>query len=87
MKPVWTAALIPLRIIVASVTKIDDLPKLNAEAWMNFPSQSRMMNPPAAPCDDLDPSKLILMNPPRGFFHATQYVFFRLVVEIIGFGS
>jgi len=54
---------------------------------MNFPSQSRMMNPLTAPCDDLDPSKLILMNPPHGFFHATQYVFFRLVVEIIGFGS
>jgi len=71
VKPAWTASLIPLRIAVASTIKIDDLLKLNAETWMNFPSQSWMMNPPAAPCDDLDPSKLILMNPPRGFFYAT----------------
>jgi len=33
-----------------------------------------MINPPAAPCDDLEPSKLILINPPCGFLHVIQWV-------------
>jgi len=30
------------------------------------------MKPPAAPCEVLEPSELILMNPPYGFLHAIQ---------------
>jgi len=37
VKPAWTVTLIPLRII-ASGAKIDDLPKMNVEAWMNLSS-------------------------------------------------
>jgi len=57
-------ALILLRIAIASTTKIDATPRLNAGAWMNLASQLRIMKPPAAPSHVLDPSKLILMNPP-----------------------
>jgi len=44
-----------------------------------------MINPPAAPCNDLEPSKLILINPPCGFLHATQWVVFIWRVEAESF--
>jgi len=44
------------------------------------------MKPPAAPYSILDPSKLILMDPPCGFLHATQRVFLRLPPDRFGFG-
>jgi len=81
VKPACIAALIPFGIAVASAIKIDKAPKLNANSWINFPSQLRMMKPPAAPCDDFDQSKFILMNSPCGFLNAIQCVFFRLMVE------
>jgi len=42
---------------------MDVVLKLNGAAWMNCPSQLQRMNPPPACCDDLEPSKLILMDP------------------------
>ena len=63
MKPACTAALMPLRIAITSAIKIDNVHKLKADAWMNFPSQLRMMKPFTVPCDDFDPSKFILMDP------------------------
>jgi len=53
--------LIPFRIIIASTTEIDDASKLNAEVWINFPSKLRITKSPYTPCEDLDPSKFILM--------------------------
>jgi len=72
VKLACTAALIPSHITVVSVTKTEDAPKWNADAWINFPSQLLMMKPSAAPCGDFDPSKFILINLPCGFLQVTQ---------------
>jgi len=72
VKPAYTASLILFRIVGAFAIKTDDIPKFNADAWIKFPSQLQMIKPPATPCDDFDPSKFSLMNPPCGFLQATQ---------------
>ena len=84
VNPTCTAALIPFRIVVASANKMDAAPKLSAPAWMNLHVQLLIIYPPDMRWVDLNPSKLSLMNPSGGFFHAIQYVFFRLIVKKCG---
>ena len=72
VKSARTAALIPLCIVVALATKTNDAPKLNADAWINCPSQLHMIKPHVVPCGDLDPSMFTLMNPPNGFVQMTH---------------
>ena len=65
-----------LFIVVASATSTNGAPRLNNAAprlnnapWINLPSQLRIMKTYVAPSDVLDPSTLILMNPPCGRLH------------------
>ena len=70
------AALIPLRVAVASATNADAAPRLNAAAYRKHPFQSQMINPPStAPCELLDPSQLILTNLPCDFCQDIHCVF------------
>ena len=64
VKPACAAALIPLRRAVASATNTEAALRLKVAACENRPFQSQMRNPPTAPCELLDPSKLSLTNPP-----------------------
>jgi len=85
------ASLIPLLIVVASTSKTNTAPRYNDDACTNLPSQlwritkNESFNP-ATVCDDLDPSKLILMNPPCGLLHATQWGFLQLTIDWFGLG-
>ena len=87
LNPTWTTARNPLRIAVASDTKIEATPRLNAAAWIRWPIQSRITYPPATWWGVLDPSKLTLTNPSDSFFHVTQTVFFGLGAGKGGFGG
>ena len=64
---VCIAALVPFIIIIASGTKTDVTSKLYDYARKNLPFPLLMMKSSTAPCDVLDPSKVILMNLPCGF--------------------
>ena len=66
---------------VVSVTNTDTAPKLKAAVCKNRPFQSRMINPPAAPYELLDPSKLTLTNSPWGFCQAIHRVYLWLWYE------
>ena len=81
VNPTCTTVLILFLIGVASATKIDFATKLNADIWINSPSQLRRIYLPTVWWDNLDPSKLILIKSPCDFFHSTKYVFFRLMDE------
>ena len=63
--------LISLCWVVASAIEIDDAPKLNTNAWMNFPSHLQMIKPLAAPCDNLD-NQSYFDERTCGLFQATQ---------------
>ena len=82
VKPACTTTLISFCISVAFAIKTDGVPKLNA--WINFPTQVRMIKYPIVPCDDLDLSNFILINPSLSFIQVTQWVFLRLKVEDLG---
>ena len=54
---------------------------------MNLLVQLHMIYTPIPRLDDLDPTKLILMNLSHAFIHISQYVLLQLVVKWCGFGD
>ena len=72
VNPTYIVVLIPCLIDAAFAIKTNVAPTLNDLDWINLHSWVWMMNLSIACWDDLDPSKLILMNPHCGSFHAIQ---------------
>ena len=64
--PDWIVASTPFHKAVASATIIEVAPGFVIPSWRNLPSQVLIMNPLIDEEEDLDLSKLMLMNPPGG---------------------